>query len=269
MCGPLSQTDVSLLLRLIAAHVVADFLFQRGTPTGQQSGKKWRSRRLYVHGAFAGALAYTLAGCWNAMWLPFVIFISHVLRDALKPQGEDTARFFVLDHLGHGIIILGCWTLLIPGTLTDIVLFLFTRTSNVGFWTVMLAYILVIWPAGVLIGKITKPWRCEVIKEIPSQGLEKAGLWIGRLERVLILTFILLNHFEAIGFLIAAKSILRFGETRAPDSRKEAEYILIGTMISFVIAIILGILGRWMLQYSFCLQNNNSDPIGYWDLFEI
>jgi len=54
-----------------------------------------------VHGALAGVLTYTFAGFWNAIWLPFVIFISHVLRDSLKSKGEGTSRFFLLDQLGH------------------------------------------------------------------------------------------------------------------------------------------------------------------------
>ena len=248
MPSPLSQDDLLPLLRLIVAHVIADFLFQKDSWVGQRFEKKWRYGWLCVHGALAGVLAYTFAGFWNAIWLPFVIFISHVFRDGLKSKGEDAAQFFLLDQLGHLIIILGCWILLIHGNIFDIVTFLVSRTSNVGFWTVILSYILVIWPVGIWIGRITKPWRNE-IKETSSQGLEKAGLWIGRLERVLILTFVLLKHFEAIGFLIAAKSILRFGEIRTPNCRKEAEYILIGTMISFAIAIILGIFASWMLQY--------------------
>lgn len=269
MHDTLSQNDVLPLLRLIVAHLIADFLFERNFLTGQRSKKKWRSGWLYMHGALAGALAFTLTGFWNALWLPFVIFISHVLRDGLKSQGEDTARFFLLDQLGHLIIIFGCWILLIHGSLSHIVTFLASRTSDVRFWTIILSYIIVIWPAGVLTGKITKPWRHEITKETPSLGLEKAGLWIGRLERVLILTFVLLKHFDAIGFLIAAKSILRFGEIRTQNCRKEAEYILIGTMISFAIAIILGIFTSWMLQYPLVLENSNSDNIGYWDLFEI
>lgn len=269
MHSTLSQNDALPLLRLIVAHLIADFLFQRNSLIGQRFEKRWRSGWLYVHGALAGVLAYTLAGFWSAIWLPFVIFVSHVLRDGLKSKGEDTARFFLLDQLGHLIIIFGCWILLIHGTLSHIVAFLVSRTSDVRFWTIILSYIIVIWPAGVLIGKITKPWRHEITKETPSQGLEKAGLWIGRLERVLILTFVLLKHFEAIGFLIAAKSILRFSETRAPNCRKEAEYILIGTMISFVIAIMLGIFASWMLQYPLVLENSNSDNIDYGDLFEI
>jgi hypothetical protein len=90
-----------------------------------------------------------------------------------------------------------------------------------------------------------EPWRREM-KRTSSQGLDKAGLWIGYLERTLILTFVLLNQFEAIGFLIAAKSIFRFGEIKSPQSRREAEYILIGTMISFVMAIMLGLCTTWI-----------------------
>lgn len=249
MPGPLNQDVVLPLLRLIVAHVIADFLFQKDSGVGQRLEKRGRFYWLYAHGAFAGILAYTFAGFWDVMWLPFVIFISHVLRDGLKSKGEDTARFFLLDQVGHLIIILGCWILLIQGNISPIVGFLVSRTANVGFWAVILSYSIVIWPAGVWIGRITKPWRNEIAKETTSHGLEKAGLWIGRLERILILTFILLKHFEAIGFLIAAKSILRFGEVRTPNCRKEAEYILIGTMISFVIAIVLGVFSSWMQQY--------------------
>ena len=266
---PLNHDDVSLLLCLVIAYVVADFSFQRNSLTGSQFCKTWRSGWLYMHGAFAGALAYTLAGLWSAIWLPFVIFIAHVLRDGLTSPQEDTNRLFLLDHLGYLIILLGCWILLIRGDPSEIAIFLFSHTSDVRFWTIILSYLLVIWPAGTLIGRITKPWRNEVIKETSSHGLEKAGLWIGRLERILILTFVLLKHFEAIGLLIAAKSILRFGETRTSNHRKEAEYILIGTMISFVIAIILGICTSWMLQYPLVPEHSKSDNVDYYDLFEI
>ncbi len=61
------------------------------------------------------------------------------------------------------------------------------------------------------------------------------------IERVLILTFIILNQFEAIGFLIAAKSVFRFGEIKDSNQQKTAEYILIGTLLSFSLAILVGI----------------------------
>lgn len=249
MQGLVVQNDLALLLRLIVAHLIADFIFQTNSLVEYRFEKKWASRWLYVHGALAGVFAYILTGIWGVIWLPFVIFISHVVCDGLKSKGEDTARSFLLDQLAHFVVILGCWILLAKSTIPDIGKFLASDISGVKFWVLILSYIIVIWPAGIWIGKITKPWRKE-IKETSSPGLEKAGLWIGRLERILILTFVLLKHYEAIGFLVAAKSIFRFGEVKDPNRRKEAEYILIGTMISFVIALFLGIFTSRILYLS-------------------
>jgi hypothetical protein len=118
--------------------------------------------------------------------------------------------------------------------------------TAVKVWTVLLAYGLALWPAGFLIGALTNQWRDQLEA---GEGLKKAGLWIGCLERFLVVTFVLLNHYEAIGFLVAAKSIFRFGEIRDSSHRKEAEYILIGTMLSFAIAIVIGIALRWVLRW--------------------
>ncbi|MCL2133397.1 MAG: DUF3307 domain-containing protein, partial [Bacteroidales bacterium] len=74
------------------------------------------------------------------------------------------------------------------------------------------------------------------------QGLEKAGRWIGYLERILILCFILLKYYEGIGFLLAAKSIFRFGELTKIQERAYTEYILIGTLLSFTIALFIGLI---------------------------
>ncbi|MEZ5059668.1 MAG: hypothetical protein R2879_21765 [Saprospiraceae bacterium] len=90
----------------------------------------------------------------------------------------------------------------------------------------------------------TKKWRLELEPESESKrdSLAEAGIWIGRLERVLVLTFVLLDQFEAIGFLIAAKSILRFSDKSSNEPRKQTEYVLIGTLISFSIALFSGLI---------------------------
>jgi hypothetical protein len=237
-----------LLLRLIMAHLVADFLLQRECWVRQRFQKKWGSVWLYAHGGVAAALAYLLAGYWNALWLPLAIFTSHVLLDGLKAQGEDDCRAFLLDQAGHFLGILAIWIFLAGANVAILSDFLLFLSSNRKFWILILSYFCAAWPAGFCIGKITSVWRKE-LEEKTSQGLAKAGLWIGCMERILILTFVLLNRFEAIGFLIAAKSVFRFGEIYLPECRKEAEYILIGTMISFIIAIGLGILVRLLLHY--------------------
>jgi hypothetical protein len=69
----------------------------------------------------------------------------------------------------------------------------------------------------------------------------KAGKWIGYLERILV-TFILTGNIEGVGFLLAAKSIFRFGELSKASEIKPTVYILIGTLASFSIAIIVGLI---------------------------
>ncbi|MGL5562611.1 MAG: DUF3307 domain-containing protein, partial [Tannerellaceae bacterium] len=85
----------------------------------------------------------------------------------------------------------------------------------------------------------TRRWRSE---ETGSETLKNAGKWIGYLERFLIVVFISIGRFEAIGFLLAAKSIFRFGELNKAKDIKITEYVLIGTLASFTIAIVVGLL---------------------------
>jgi hypothetical protein len=58
----------------------------------------------------------------------------------------------------------------------------------------------------------------------------------------------LINQLGAIGFLIAAKSVFRFGDLRAETDRKRTEYILIGTLISFTLTIAVGLLAKALLK---------------------
>ena len=242
-----NQSNLLLLFRLLGAHMIADWAFRLNFWEKLQDSEKWFSTRQLAEGAAAGVLTYVCATSWGSIWLPFIIFISRVLLDRLKNKKEKRVLFFIINLTGHLVIILCCWIVLVSESMADIRAILCLLVSNTKLWTLTLSYIAVIWPAGVWIGRITENWRQE-LNDPDFQGLEKAGLWIGRLERVLILTFVLLNRYEAIGFLIAAKSIFRFEEIKTSKNRKEVEYILIETMLSFVIAIFIGILTTWVLQ---------------------
>jgi len=73
-------------------------------------------------------------------------------------------------------------------------------------------------------------------------SLESAGKLIGMLERVLVFVFIYMGRWEGVGFLLAAKSVFRFGDLKDAHSMKLTEYVLIGTLLSFGIAIVTGII---------------------------
>lgn len=72
---------------------------------------------------------------------------------------------------------------------------------------------------------------------VPAVELSR-GLVIGVLERGLALTLVLTNQFSALGLIVAAKALARF---RAMDDRDFAEYVLIGTLTSILIALFVGL----------------------------
>lgn len=73
----------------------------------------------------------------------------------------------------------------------------------------------------------------------------RVGATIGVLERLLIVTFVLVGAEAAIGFVIAAKTIARF---RLLDDRDFAEYYLLGTLASVSVAIVTGLIARAALS---------------------
>ncbi len=89
----------------------------------------------------------------------------------------------------------------------------------------------------------------RALNDKKDESLSDAGKYIGILERLFVFAFILTGHWEAVGFLLAAKSVFRFGDLKESKDRKLTEYILIGTLLSFGIAIFLGALVSKIAEY--------------------
>ena len=117
---------------------------------------------------------------------------------------------------------------------------------NTQFWIIITAILFLTKPTSMILKNIISIWNPENISEI-DKSLDNAGNYIGILERLLIFCFLINNHFEAIGFLLAAKSIFRFGDLKEATDRKLTEYVLIGTLLSFGIAIIIGLFTQYLL----------------------
>src|SRR5690606_7810053 len=82
-------------------------------------------------------------------------------------------------------------------------------------------------PSSVLIRILISGWTPKTVDK-PKDSLQDASKYIGIMERLFVFTFILTDHWEAIGFLLAAKSIFRFGDLKESKERKLTEYVLIG-----------------------------------------
>lgn len=105
----------------------------------------------------------------------------------------------------------------------------------------------------ILSGPIIK-WILSAMSETKTKQSDNVGLMIGYIERLLILMFIALGEYTAIGLVIASKSILRFNDLKddKPNNNlekidKTSEYILLGTMLSLLIGVVLGLILKNLL----------------------
>lgn len=73
----------------------------------------------------------------------------------------------------------------------------------------------------------------------------RAGMYIGWLERFLVLTAVIAKSPTAIGLIVTAKSIVRFKKVEQDDDF--AEYFLLGTFLSLALALLGGLALRWLL----------------------
>lgn len=83
-------------------------------------------------------------------------------------------------------------------------------------------------------------WILKVVRADIPEGGNGAGRWIGILERLLIYVLVLAGQAAAAGLVVAAKSILRYPEISAKPQRIAPEYVLIGSLASWLIAFSLG-----------------------------
>lgn len=240
---------VMLFLRLLIAHIFADFYLQTERMCEEKlnlcSWKGWRMQMLHalIHALFT----YVLVMDWINWFIPLVVLVSHLVIDILKVffllKGQyltnvvrsnwECVLFFV-DQALHVLIL---WLLVKNVNIADNAAI--CSILNTKYLSYVVAGLIALKPTSIFIGKFTSRWNNEFSM---TKGLLDAGKWIGYAERVLVLIFMFLETYEALGFLIAAKSLLRFQET----DTKRTEYVLIGTLLSFGVAVILGVIIKYI-----------------------
>lgn len=106
----------------------------------------------------------------------------------------------------------------------------------IGLATTLLGYLLAVFGGGFFVERTLRatlaPDDLESILAFRKQGLRDGGRLIGWLERFLFFSFLLNAQYAAVGFVLAAKGVARYGEIKEAKDQKIAEYVLIGTMMS-------------------------------------
>lgn len=116
---------------------------------------------------------------------------------------------------------------------------------SVDLLILVVAYGLTLRPASWLIRRYLDKWVELIVQNSDSDSLINAGKIIGYLERTLILTFVLLGQFTAVGFILVLKAAYRFKDT---GNHPQAEYMLVGTFLSLAITLAIGITASYLIQ---------------------
>jgi hypothetical protein len=233
-----------LALKLFLAHLLGDFLLQPDKWVRDKDEKKFKSRYLYLH-VLLHAFLLLLLLQFQLKFLPAIgfIVITHFLIDLSKLYLEKKITFrklFFMDQAAHLLVLFMVVWWYYPMEL---------NLGNFNFPVIMLftiALLLVTSVSAIIMRLIMSKW---VLKEDRVEdSLPNAGKYIGILERLFVFTFIVLNQWQAIGLLIAAKSILRFSDLSRAKDRKLTEYVLIGTLLSFGLAMFIGLIFNYFFQ---------------------
>ena len=250
-----------IFIQLLLAHILADFIIQPDSWVRKKKAKGLRSLYFWLHIVLAGLLTYLVLMQWTNWVIPLFIVITHGLIDLWKikkerlsagqAEAEDSVesktpgpKYFFVDQLLHLLMIILAW-LYLTGSYSHIFGDIAGMLSDTRVLTIITAFLIVIWPAGKAIGKITESLRKEIST---AESLSNAGTYIGILERILVLIFVLIGQYGAIGFLIAAKSLLRVSREGDENARKKTEYVLIGTLLSFTVAVVTGLIANIIMK---------------------
>lgn len=250
------QTALRLFLAIFLGHLLTDFVFQ----TRRMVERKKRGRPLayFVHGiihyvSVAVVLGFFVEGSFVSARTQFAIIglsLAHVLIDIAKVQFtrtrfvEDGALPYVLDQALHFLTIVAATFLVAPAGASACLAAMMesARSARTEIIAVPAVYIAVVFGGGYLIRFLTRSLAENAERSFDKAAdhhLQNAGLYIGWLERFLVMTALLLQSPAMVGFIFAAKSIARYPELK---TERFAEYFLIGTLLSLCVALLGGAL---------------------------
>ncbi len=234
-----------LILLQLTAHLFADFIFQ-SQEWSDKKGEQILTKYHIYHVLVVFVFSYLFSLDLNFWWASLLLSVFHLITDIFKSYMQlkhPNKNYFFSDQIIH-LLFLSVITIVYNhfhsiNFLFDIELktiavfaaFVFcTKPSNI-----LVKYIFIAFSINSPLEKPLTENNIEATKVSKEKSLPNAGKLIGIVERLLALALILSGQYGAVGLIIAAKSILRFNDTQ------KAEYVLVGTLLSFGIAAFLGI----------------------------
>lgn len=243
----LNIEGIIVLLALILGHVVGDFFLQPDKWVLDKLKNKCCSKYLYAHSLLHGLITLAILYFSKAdksyiLGMSFLVAVMHYVVDLAKVSYGRGYKSFLADQFAHITVLFIVWLYLFQSSIPEIEE-LIKQVNYIHVIVFSTAYILMLKPSAVLVGEILSKWS-EEIKTLNGgnqSSLTEAGKYLGYIERVLILTFVLSAQYSAVGFILAAKSIFRMGDLRRVHDRKFTEYVMLGSLFSAGVALFCGL----------------------------
>jgi len=244
----------ALLVILLAGHVFGDFLFQTEW-IAREKAKRWGP--LLLHGAVMLAVHAVVLAPFLTVRLALglvCLAVAHVALDALRIRafgvwGGSLGAFF-LDQALHVLTALVLWQVLASPSGFDTIRWIPSNEWAAWYarWLgVAAGYVFVAGGGSRIVRGVLERFT-GAVPDDPSNGSQHSmGRVIGYLERFMALTLVLFDQWAALGLIIAAKSIARFPEFTSGEHKDFAEYYLLGTLTSMLVAVTAGVLVRLLL----------------------
>lgn len=230
------------LLIFILSHLATDFVFQSDALVAKKKQARAAIWALVQHG-----LIHLVISTWlfvltkqldlKSLLLILCLSIIHILVDQLKQRlsrgpMQASLILFVLDQLLHFALIFGLTRYFYPGD--------WFRLGIYDRWLgIAIGLVFSLPTAGIVIGLILDKLR---YREQHLQTDQPAiGRYIGYLERVLIIFFVLAHSIAGLGLLATFKTLARF---RQLEDQAFSEYYILGTLLSLV----FGIMGAYIIR---------------------
>jgi hypothetical protein len=247
------MTAIEIFLILCLGHLASDFLLQTDAMV---KAKKHGATAYWRHGLIHYVAIVVVTVFADPALLARIRFQAicvaligaHLLIDFCKERLmvaakiRDNALTFVTDQAAHIVTIVAA-ALLVTGTgpMAAVAWLAALVPHRDTILAVLVIYFAVVFAGGYAIRYLTRPLTRHLpqLGDESTQSLRNAGMYIGWLERSLVLTAMILRSPATVGLVLAAKSIARFPEMG--KSERFAEYFLIGTLLSLLAAIFGGI----------------------------
>ena len=239
------------LIILFGAHLFADFTLQ----SEKMAEEKFDEIRvLIIHCLMY--LACMLTACLlsfkinKIIWPVGVLVLSHTLIDWVrtKIRQKELKIFFIDQALHIGVILLVYYLFDLDAAIGSVLQNVIDANTADAIGKALmlgLTYLIALHPTGVLIRKVLQAVKQKDEESQTDENSNRIGYLIGMIERVLVVTLVLIGQMTAIGFVIAAKSLARFKQL---EEQEFAESYLVGTLLSITIAFLCALAVKCIYQ---------------------